>query len=138
MDDTPAAVETHRRTYRLHHRGQGLYCLAAIAEVIDRLPPLYRVVEHGSDDVALELHMKAGAWEVLRLSGAARDQVAASISRQLESPPSFPFPEWLVSATNRLESDLQWADSRSCSDQATELLSALVTFRAAMLRGSPF
>ncbi len=128
----------HSRTHKLHSRDQWLFCLTAIAAVIDRLPPLYRIVERGTDDIALELHLKAGAWEILRFTGAPGDQVAASVSPHLVSLPAYPFPDWLIEATNRLEADLQWADTRECPDQAVEILSALVTFRASMLRGSPF
>jgi hypothetical protein len=128
----------HSRTYKLHRRDQWQFCLTAIAAAIDRLPPLYRIAEHGTDEVALELHVKAGAWEVLRLNGASDDQVAASISPHLVNVPAYPFPDWLISAVNQLEADLQWADTRDCSDQVVEILSALVTFRASMLRGSPF
>lgn len=129
----------HRRTYRLHKRDEWSFCLTAVAVVIDKLPPLYRVVDRGSDDVALELHLKeAGAWEVLRFNGPHDDQLAASISPHLHNIPAFPFPDWLIAATDQLEADLHWADARSCPEQATEILSALVTFRASMLRGSPF
>ena len=128
----------HRRTYRLHRRDQWLFCLTAVAVVIEKLPPLYRVVDLGSDDVAVELRMKAAAWEVLRFTSATSDEVAASISSHLDNSPAYPFPGWLIDASNRLEADLQWADTRSCPEQATEILSALVTFRASMLRGAPF
>jgi hypothetical protein len=56
----------HSRTYNLHKRDPWRFCLTAVAAVIDRLPPLYRVAERGIDDVAVELHLKAGAWEVRR------------------------------------------------------------------------
>ena len=128
----------HRRDYRLQRRDHWQFCLAAIAEVIHTLPPLYQAVDLGTDDVAVELRMKAGAWEVLHLNGATDDKVAASISSHLNNTPAYPFPDWLINATSQLESDLQWAETRSCPDQAAEILSALVTFRASMLRGSPF
>lgn len=128
----------HHRSYRPHERDRWLFCITAVAEVIHALPSLYRVVEAGTDDVRLELNMKAGAWEVLRFEGASGDHVAASLSHHLDSPPAFPFPEWLTKATGRLESDLQWADYRSCSEQRNEILSALITFRGSMLRGEPY
>ncbi len=121
-----------------HQRDHWLYCITAVAKVIDALPTLYRVVEAGTDDVRIELHMKAGAWEVLRFEGASGEQVAASLSHHLDSPQAFPFPDWLTKATGRLESDLDWAGSRSCSEQGNEILSALVTFRGSMLRGETY
>ena len=118
------------------HRELAVFCLTAIAAVVDRLPALYRVVEAGEDDVRIELNMKATAWEVLRLIAAGGDNVACSLSRHLESPPAAPFPDWLTRATEALEADMHWAASRTCTEQANEMLAALVRFRGSMLQGA--
>jgi hypothetical protein len=120
------------------HRELSVFCLTAIAAVVDRLPALYRVVESGKDDVRIELNMKASAWEVLRLTTAGGDKVACSLSRHLESPSAAPFPEWLARAIEAMEADLHWASFRTCTDQADEMLAALVTFRGSMLRGAVY
>lgn len=54
------------RSASASHREPSVVCLSAVADLVERLPPLYRVVEHSEDDVRIELSMKANAWEVLR------------------------------------------------------------------------
>jgi hypothetical protein len=115
-----------------------IFCLTAIAAVVDRLPALYQVVEVGDDDVRIELHMKANAWEILRLVVAQGDNVACSVSHHLDSPSAAPFPEWLTRATEAMEADLYLAASQTCTEQANEILAALVTFRGSMLQGAVF
>src|SRR6267378_438710 len=108
------------------NRALAVFCLTAIAAVVDRLPALYHVVETGEDDVRIELHMKANAWEILRFVTAGSDDVACSLSHHLDSPSAAPFPEWLTRATGAMEDDLHWAASQACNEQANEILAALV------------
>lgn len=115
-----------------------VYCLTAMAEVVANLPPLYLVVEKSADEIRIELRTKANAWEVLRFTDGGLDRVAGSLSSHLESPPAYPFPGWLADAIATFESDLEWAASRACDQQGSEVLSALVRFRAVMLRGDVF
>jgi hypothetical protein len=127
-----------RYLLRRHRRAVGRFCLTAVAHVVERLPALYRVVEHSEDDVRIDLNLKAGAWEVLRFAPAGPDNVACFLSSQLESSEPEPLPAWLIQASDRLEADLHWAGYRPCADQGTEMLAALVTFRASMLHGAVF
>ena len=118
------------------HRDPSVVCLTAVADVVERLPALYHVVEHGDDDVRIELNMKASAWEVLRLVPAGGDNVACFLSSHLESPGLSPFPAWLIKAIDILEADLRWAAYHPCVDQGHQMLGALVRFRASMLHGA--
>ena len=128
----------HQRSPLPRQKERWVLCLTAVAEMVDRLPALYHVVETGDDDVRIELVMQAGAWEVLELRSAGGEQVEVSISPQLDSPPSLPFPPWLIKTGEALAADLQWASSRSCAEQGPEVLGALVRFRGSMLRGAVF
>lgn len=127
-----------RRSAVPRDRERWVYCLTAVAEVIDQLPALFEVFERGEDDVRIELHMKAGAWEVLRFAAEGSADVAGSLSSHLDNPESAPFPSWLTDAVSALAADLHWAASRDCAEQGSEVLSALVTFRASMLRGAVY
>jgi hypothetical protein len=128
----------HNRSLSTRHSEPSVVCLTAVAQVIERLPPLYRVVEHSEGDVRIELNMKANAWEVLRFVPASGDNVACFLSSHLESPAAAPFPAWLIQAAETLEADLHWAAYRPCAEQGNEMLAALVRFRASMLRGEVF
>ena len=114
---------------------QWIYCLTAVAAVVERLPLLYSVVERGEDDVRIELRLSGGgAWEVLRFRGAGGDRIVGSLGPHLERPASGSFPAWLAEATGGLASDLQWAASRDCSEQANEIISGLIRLRVAAMR----
>ncbi len=126
------------RSLSPRHSEPSVVCLTAVAHVVERLPPLYRVVERGEDDVRIDLNMKANAWEVLRFVPAGGHSVACFLSSHLESPGPAPFPAWLIQAVETLEADLQWAAYRPCAEQGNEMLAALVRFRASMLRGAVF
>lgn len=128
----------HGRYLSPRHSEPSVVCLTAVAHVVDRLPALYRVVEHSNDDVRIDLYMKANAWEVLRFAPAGRDNVACFLSSHLESPGLAPFPAWLIRAIETLEADLHWAAYHPCADQGDGMLAALVSFRASMLRGAVF
>ncbi len=126
----------HRRAEHRRERVQWVFCLTAVAQMVERLPALYRVVEAGDDDVRLELHLKASAWEILRLGPADPDHVAVTLSGHLDNVPGSRFEPWLAGGIEALNADLQWAVSRPCSEQASELLSALVRMRGTMLHGN--
>ncbi|HEX5147908.1 MAG TPA: hypothetical protein VFW02_02420 [Candidatus Limnocylindrales bacterium] len=112
-----------------------VYCLIAVAEVAERLPLLYRIVERGDDDVRIELHLSwRGPLEVLRFRGGGRDRIVGSLGPHLERDPSGSFPAWLAEAIGGLASDLEWAASRDCAEQASEILSGLIRFRVAAMR----
>ena len=114
---------------------QWIYCLTAVAEVVERLPLLYRIVERGEDDVRIELQLsRRGALEILWFRGAGSDRIVGSLGPHLERPPSGPFPAWLAEAIGGLASDLEWAASRDCAEQADEILSGLIRFRVAAMR----
>jgi hypothetical protein len=106
--------------------------------VVERLPVLYRVVEAGEDDVRFELHLKSAAWEILQLGPADKDHVAVTLSRHLDNVPGSRFETWLADGIEALNADLHWAASRPCSEQASELLAALVRIRGTMLHGNPY
>lgn len=119
-------------------RVQWVFCLTALAELVGQLPALYRIVEAGQDDVRVELHMKSSAWEILLLRSADPDHVAVTLSRHLDNVPGSRFQGWLADGIEALTADLHWAASRPCSEQASELLSALVRIRGTMLHGNPY
>ena len=125
-----------RREKDRRERAQWVLCLTAVAQVVERLPVLYRVVEAGEDDVRLELHMKSSAWEILQLGPADRDHVAVTMSSHLDIVSGSGFETWLADGIEALNADLQWAASRPCSEQAGELLAALVRIRGTMLHGN--
>jgi hypothetical protein len=127
-----------RREEFRRERVQWVVCLTALAEVVGQLPALYRIVEAGQDDVRVELHMKSSAWEILQLRSADPDHVAVTLSRHLDNLPGSMFKAWLTDGIAALEADLQWAASRPCSEQASELLAALVRIRGTMLHGNPY
>jgi hypothetical protein len=120
------------------HREPSVVCLTAVADVVDRLPALYLVVDHSEDDVRIELNMKANAWEVLRFVPAGGDNVACFLSSHLEISSAAPFPAWLVQAIEMLDADLHWDAYHPCADQGKQMLAALVTFRGSMLQGAVF
>lgn len=120
------------------HSEPSVVCLSAVAQVVERLPPLYRVVEHSEDDVRIELNMKANAWEVLRFVPAGGDNVACFLSSHLESFDAAPFAAWLIQAIETLEADLYWAAYHPCAEQGSWMLAALVKFRGSMLQGAVF
>jgi hypothetical protein len=109
-------------------------CLRAVAEMVEGLPLLYRVVEAADDDVRIELLIKGSAREVLRLGPVDQDHVAIAVSRQLVNTRAL--RARTAQGIAALDDDLQWAASRPCADQARELLSALVRFRGTILSGS--
>lgn len=113
-------------------------CLTAVAHVVERMPALYHVVEHSDEDVRIELNMKASAWEVLRFVPAGGDKIACFISPHLESRGGAGFPAWMIRAIELLEADLRWAAYHPCLEQANQILTALVRFRASMLHGAAF
>lgn len=117
---------------------QWVVCLTALAELVGQLPALYRIVEAGQDDVRVELHMKSSAWEILQLRSADPDHVAVTLSRHLNNSSGSMFEAWLTDGIEALKADLQWAASRPCSEQASELLAALVRIRGTMLHGNPY
>jgi hypothetical protein len=119
-------------------RVRRVLCLTAVAQMLERLPALYRVVEAGEDDVRLELHMKSSAWEILQLGPADQDHVAVILSRHLDNAPGSRFDAWLADGIDALNADLDWAASRPCSEQGSELLSALVRIRGIMLHGNTY
>lgn len=119
-------------------RIQWVFCLTAIAQTVDRLPALYRVVEAGEDDVRIELHMKSSAWEILTLAPSDEDHVAMTLSRHLDNTPGSLLDAWLGDAIEAFAADVHWAASRPCSEQANELLSALVRMRGTMLHGNVY
>jgi hypothetical protein len=126
----------HRPEALPRERAQWVICLTAIAQVVDRLPALYRIVEPAEDDVRFELHMKSSAWEILRLAPANEDHVAVTLSRHLDNTPGSLLEAWLSTAIEAFEADVSWAASRPCPDQASELLSALIRLRGSMLHGN--
>jgi hypothetical protein len=128
----------HTRHLSLRHGEPAVVCLTAVAQVVERLPALYRLVEHGEDDVRIDLIMKTNSWEVLRFVPSDGDNVACFLSSHLESPGHAPFPAWLIQAIDTLEADLHWAAYQPCAEQGTEMLSALVRFRGSMLQGATF
>jgi hypothetical protein len=138
MPKSASVPPMHGRYPSPRQREPSVVCLTAVADVVDRLPALYRVVEHSEDDVRIDLYMKASAWEVLRFIPAGGDNVACFLSSHLESPGLAPFPAWLIQAIERLEADLHWAAYHPCADQGNEMLAALVTFRGSMLQGAVF
>ena len=113
-------------------------CLTAVAQLVDRLPALYRVHEHAEDDVRIDLNMRAGAWEVLRFAPGSGDTVVCFLSSHLRSPGSAPFPAWLTKAVDTLDADMQWAAYQACDVQGREMLAALIRFRGSMLQGAVF
>ena len=125
-----------RREGQRRERVQWVLCLTAVAQLVERLPALYRVVEAGEDDVRVELHMKSSAWEILQLGPADQDHVALTLSSHLDNPPALPFEAWMTDGIEALKADLQWAALQPCSEQAGELLSALVRIRGTMLHGN--
>ena len=125
----------HRREEHRQARVQWLICLTAMAEMVERLPLLYGVVEAGDDDVRVELRTKSSAWEILRIEPADLDHVAVALSGQLNRPRASRSDPWMTKGVEALRADLQWAATRPCSEQAGELLSALVRMRGTILRG---
>ena len=123
-----------RRAGPRHEGAEWVVCLSAVAEMVEGLPLLYRVVEAADDDVRIELQVKGSAREVLRLGPVDQVHVAVSVSRQLVDgrAPRARTAQGIAA----LDDDLQWASSRPCADQARELLSALVRFRGTILNGS--
>ena len=124
----------HREEQR-PERAEWVICLTAVAQMIERLPVLCRVVEAGEDDVRIELRIKSTAWELLELAPVDQSHVAVSLSRNLDIPGSR-VESWLAGGIEALDADLQWAASRPCAEQAGELLAALVRIRGTMLHGS--
>ena len=122
-----------RRAGPRQEGAEWVVCLSAVAEMVEGLPLLYRVVEAADDDVRIELQIKGSAREVLRLGPVDQDHVAVSVSRQLVDARARARTAQGIAA---LDDDLQWASSRPCADQARELLSALVRFRGTILNGS--
>jgi hypothetical protein len=114
-------------------RQPSVVCLSAVADVVARLPLLYRVVEHGDDDVRIELHLKAGSREVLRFVPAGGDNVACFLAPDLERPAAAPSAARLTRAVEILDADLHWAASQPCAEQGHSILAALVRFRGSML-----
>ena len=137
---------------------QWIYCISALAEVVDRLPLFFRIVEE-RDLIRVALDLPTGAFEVIWITAAGGDHVAASVSPDLYRPPRLPHRERLTQAMTRvasglnrlprvadrervaqaitgLSSGLQWAASRGCAEQANEILWALTEFRGAMLSRS--
>ena len=112
----------HCREQSRRERDQWVICLAAVAQMVEQLPLLYRVVESGEDDIRVELHVKSSCWEILQINPAGQDHVAVAVSGHLDN-------------IEALDADLQWAASRPCSEQASELLSALVRIRGSILQG---
>lgn len=127
----------HREELR-RERVHWVFCLTAVAELVDRMPALYRVVEAGEDDVRVELRSKSLAWEILQLRQADPGHVAVTLSRHLDNIPGSMFAAWMARGIEALDADLHWAASRPCEEQATELLSALVRMRGTMLHGEVF
>ena len=127
-----------RREELRRERVQWVFCLTAVAELVARLPALYSVVEAGEDDVRIELRMKSSDWEIFVLGSADPDHVAVTVSRQLDNMPGSMFTEWQAAGGEALIADLDWAASRPCSEQASELLSALVRIRGTMLHGNVY
>ena len=137
---------------------QWIYCISALAEVVDRLPLFFRIVEE-RDLIRVALDLPTGAFEVIWITAAGGDHVAASVSPDLYRPPRLPHRERLTQAMTRvasglnrsprvadrdrvaqaitgLSSGLQWAASRGCAEQASEILWSLTEFRGAMLSRS--
>ena len=111
---------------------QWIYCLPAYGELVHRLPLLYKIVE-GPDVVGIELHLQTGAVEVLWITRAGDDHVAASLSLDLYRRSELPSPDRLPYAATKLNSDLQWGATRDCAEQGHELLLALAGFRGLMI-----
>jgi hypothetical protein len=125
----------HSRHEHRQERAQWVFCLTAVGQLVERLPLLFRLVEAGDDDVRVELHMKSSTWEILELGQVDRDHVAVGLSGQLEATRASSVEAWMGDGIGALDADLQWAASRPCSEQADELLSALVRIRGTLLRG---
>ena len=126
-----------RRDELRRERVELVFCLTAVAQMVGQLPALYYVVEAGEDDVRIELRMKSSDWEILVLGPADPDHVAVTLSRHLHNHGSM-FEAWLVNGIEALDADLHWAASRPCSEQASEVLSALVRIRGTMLHGDVY